>query len=156
MKKMVILLMFAFATVSLFTGFGQSESLIPELPVGPEIPEKPPVVIHYDHYLTYCYFANTSSWWTGLAILNASGSSNIIMVTVYDTTGAQSGYSSTHTLDANELLVDTLENLITSGTVPNRGSIMVEGTEMFEVDKFTGNSSTGGFSEIEKSSEIIL
>ena len=148
MKKMFIMLVISLTIIGSFAGLGKAapaEEPIPE-PIGP---------VMYDNELKFCYFANTGDWWTGLAILNKSGASNTIRVAVYDETGTEAG-SGVHTVDGGGLLVDTLPRLIETGEVPTRGSILIQGTSSFMVDKFTGNHASGGFSEIEKSSEGMI
>ena len=61
--------------------------------------------------------------------------------------------SGNFTVGSYDQRVDLIENYIQIGTLPTTGYIVIEGTELFYVDKFTGKfGSQGGFSEVEKES----
>ena len=143
MKKMAIVL------VASLTLIGS----LAEICLSDPTPKAPPII--YDNRVDFCYFASNANWWTGLAILNVTGSTNDVRISLYNTAGIEVAWG-THALDAGELLVGTLDTLIESGTIPERGSITIEASYGFMVDKFTGNLSTGGFSEMEKSSEMMM
>ena len=58
----------------------------------------------------------------------------------------------TFTIDANASKVDQLSGFITSGSVPERCTIAVFGTQMFSIDRFVGNTD-GGFGELTMDAE---
>ncbi len=105
------------------------------------------VYFSYTHRAIFAHYAHNNSWWTGLGILNTSGSDITVWV-VAD--GNPSEASGAIILDAGEKAVGQLHNLCTSGTVPSSGVIYIYGDGPFLVSKFTANTlMTPGFSEIQ-------
>ena len=108
-------------------------------------------VYHYGVVIAY-YTAVGGEWWTGLAVYNAADSTNSLMVGCYDATGAAVAVG-TLTLEGNALSADLISGFMDTGTVPERGSIAVFGTEDFIVDRYLGNSIGGGFGEVQLGAE---
>lgn len=102
----------------------------------------------YDWGQVFAYQASNNTWWTGLAIFNVANVSSSFLVGCFDQYGTPvcRGY---FTLGGVAQRVDMLSRFMTQGTVPARGSLAIFATEVFVVDKFTGNSQ-GGFAEVEK------
>ena len=100
------------------------------------------------------YFTVVSGqWWTGLAVTNNSGSSNVIKVGCFDTSGNAVGGGSI-TLGANAMQVDQIAAFIKTGSVPQKGAIAVFGTAPFIVDRFLGNVTGGGIGEVQLESKV--
>ncbi len=108
-----------------------------------------------DQLVLFSYFVDNTNWWTGLAILNYSNASNSMRIEVFDSNGVEKA-SGNFTVGSYDQRVDLIEEFIQMGTLPTTGYIVIEGTEQFYVDKFTGNlGAQGGFSEVEKESVPI-
>ena len=105
-----------------------------------------------DQMVLFSYYVSNANWWTGLAILNYSNTNNSMFLTVFDSSGVEAATGS-FSVGAYDQRVDLIENIIQLGILPPKGYIVIEGSEQFYVDKFTGNlGSQGGFSEVEKES----
>lgn len=112
--------------------------------------------VTYTYSAEFNYFSHNESWWTGLAIRNRNDTKLSLRITVFDTEGDDQA-DGDFEVDARKQMVYLLdsEEFIENGTVPPRGSILIEGTADFVVVKFTGNNVKGGFSEMEKDAEPI-
>ena len=109
-----------------------------------------------DNMVLFSYFVKNANWWTGLAVLNYSNVSNSMLITVFNSSGVEVA-SGNFNVGAYDQRVDLIENFIEMGVLPATGYIVIEGSEHFYVDKFTGNlGSQGGFSEVEKESVPLV
>ena len=109
-----------------------------------------------DEMVLFSYYASNANWWTGLAILNYSNNNNSMRIQVFNSTGTEVA-SGNFNVGAYDQRVDLIQNIIQIGTLPATGYIVIEGSEDFYADKFTGNlGSQGGFSEVEKESDSFV
>ena len=102
----------------------------------------------YTHSATYVHYANNTPWWTGLGILNTSGTDLNVYVVVIDPGNTTQAHGLIE-LGAGEKTSGVLKNIITSGTVPATGYIKIYGDGAFMVTKFTGNTADTGFTEVQ-------
>lgn len=102
----------------------------------------------YTHSATYVHYANNSPWWTGLGILNTSGTDLTVYVVAINPGNTSQAYGLIE-LGAGEKTSATLTNLIDFGSVPSTGYLKIYGDGAFLVTKFTGNTDDTGFSEVQ-------
>lgn len=131
MKKLLVALVMLFA-VSMFNVQESSAQIF----------------FSYTHDATYAHYANNSPWWTGLGVLNLSGTDLDVYVVVINEENTTESYGLIE-LGSGEKTSATLSNIITNGSVPSKGWIKIYGDGAFLVTKFTGNSSATGFSEVQ-------
>jgi hypothetical protein len=101
------------------------------------------------HSARFAYFAQGDGWWTGLAIYNSDGVYRDYIMQVYDSSGESVVAGTSFSLNRYGQRVGMLSSFITSGSLPFQGSIAILSTGPFIADKFTGNSTMGGFSEVQ-------
>jgi hypothetical protein len=149
MKKLFVLFTVLMALV-LFPSFSgrTAEGL-------PDDGGKTKAVITYSYYVTYPYYVHDGDWWTGLALYNDYSGINHIAVYVYNTSGAGGLVGTSYFTALGQLVVDSIQGYSTIGSLPSIGSVTIIAEHPFIADKFTGNSTMGGFSEVQLTSTQI-
>jgi hypothetical protein len=131
MKKILLALVFLVAISTLYVNETQAFSFA------------------YSHRAVYAHYAQNSSWWTGLGILNTSGTDITVQIVAVDGASGAEAYG-TVDLGPGEKATGQLTILLTSGAIPPSGSLFIYGDGPFLVSKFTANTSTTpGFSEFQ-------
>jgi hypothetical protein len=99
------------------------------------------------------YYTHVSGeWWTGLVVYNSANVTNAITVGCLDPSGEVAA-AGTLSLNPSEFQSKLLSDFMTSGTIPDTGSIVVLGSDPFIVDRYLGNAIGGGFGEVQLEAE---
>lgn len=93
--------------------------------------------IHY--YVHVPYVPSGPGWWSGMAIENKVAMTNPFTITVYDSSGTAVATGSATTLTAKyQQDVRLMQQFLTQGTLPTRGSVTIQGEQSFTVTFFVG------------------
>ncbi len=101
----------------------------------------------------FTYQASSDGWWSGL-VINAGGPVDI-KVRLLDSNGSATGEGTFFLGLSNQQSVGMLKDMISTGYVPERGSVFVYGNNSFSTTLVVGNSD-GGFGMIEKEAVSFL
>jgi hypothetical protein len=110
--------------------------------------------VRAQYYAIFPYFAEGDGWWTGLAVTtNSPEVLNEFSIYITDSDGHDVGWGEFSLTHIYAQKVGLLSSFIGSGSIPARGSIGIYASRSFFATKFTGNFTTGGFSEVQLKAE---
>ena len=108
----------------------------------------------YNYYTRFPYFAQGDGWWTGMSVTSDTSFRNDFSITIFDCYGRTAAWGD-FVLEAWYAQKGGPLDSFTSGSIPTTGSILIVSTHPFWASKFTGNSTMGGFSEIQVTATAI-